>query len=171
MANPNYNESGDTNPDPITGEPGSHPVGTGIGAASGAATGAAMGLAGGPIGAVIGGIAGAVTGGLIGKGVEEMVDPTAHDSYWQENHARQPYAAGSSYDQYRGAYRTGYTGAGTHAGRTFDEAEGDLRHDYEATKDATAHGWDKAKDATRAAFDHASTELKAAGRDVKRAVS
>ena len=32
----------DSNPDPITGEPGSHPLGTGIGAASGAATGAAL---------------------------------------------------------------------------------------------------------------------------------
>ena len=172
MTTPNSDTHGDVNPDPITGEPGAHPVGTGIGAASGAATGAAMGMAGGPIGAVIGGIAGAVTGGLIGKGIEEMVDPTVHDAYWQENHSRQPYAAGSDdYSQYQGAYRAGYTGAGTHAGRTFDEAESSLHQEYEQTKDSAAVGWDKAKHATRAAFDHAGAELREAGRDVKRSVS
>ena len=44
------NERGkDLNEDPITGEPGSHPVGTGLGAAGGAAAGAALGTAvGGP---------------------------------------------------------------------------------------------------------------------------
>lgn len=179
MANPNdpnytpaaATDRGDVNPDPITGEPGAHPIGTGIGAASGAATGAAMGLAGGPVGAIIGGIAGAVTGGLIGKGVEELVDPTVEDAYWRDNHARQPYAAGSTYDDYAGAYRTGYTAAGTHAGRSFDEVEPTLRDDYERTKDAAAHGWDKAKDATRAAFDRAATGIKATGRDIKRAVN
>ena len=37
------NERGkDLNEDPITGEPGSHPVGTGLGAAGGAAAGAAL---------------------------------------------------------------------------------------------------------------------------------
>src|SRR5204863_3392131 len=43
----------DANRDPITGEPGSHPVGTAVGGAGGAATGAAVGGAlGGPVGAV-----------------------------------------------------------------------------------------------------------------------
>ena len=73
------NERGkDLNEDPITGEPGSHPVGTGLGAAGGAAAGAALGTAvGGPIGTVVGGIIGAVTGGLAGKDVAENLDPTA----------------------------------------------------------------------------------------------
>src|SRR5688500_9027784 len=74
------------NPDPITGAPGSHPVGTGIGAAGGAATGAAVGSLGGPIGAMVGGVAGAVVGGLIGKGVGEAVDPS-EDAYWRETHS------------------------------------------------------------------------------------
>ena len=38
----------DTNPDPITGEPGSHPVGTGLGAGGGALAGAAIGSVAGP---------------------------------------------------------------------------------------------------------------------------
>ena len=40
---------GDSNLDPITGEPGAHPVGTGVGATGGALTGAAIGAVGGPV--------------------------------------------------------------------------------------------------------------------------
>src|SRR3989344_4789503 len=48
----------DANRDPLTNEPGSHPVGTGVGAAlGGAAAGAAAGAFGGPVGAAIGGVA------------------------------------------------------------------------------------------------------------------
>ncbi len=44
-----------TNPDPITNEPGAHPIGTGVGAVAGGAAGAAAGAAiGGPVGAGIG---------------------------------------------------------------------------------------------------------------------
>lgn len=58
----------DANRDPITNEPGAHPVGTGLGAAvGGAAAGAATGAFGGPVGAAIGGVVGAVAGGLAGK--------------------------------------------------------------------------------------------------------
>ena len=47
--------------DPITGEPGSHPVGTGVGASGGAMTGAAVGTAvAGPVGTVVGAAIGAV---------------------------------------------------------------------------------------------------------------
>src|SRR6266851_3247743 len=43
------------NPDPITGKPGAHPVGTGAGAAGGGLAGAAIGGAvGGPVGAAVG---------------------------------------------------------------------------------------------------------------------
>jgi len=49
--NPNDPSVGDLNLDPLTDEPGSHPVGTGVGAAGGALAGAAMGAVAGPIGA------------------------------------------------------------------------------------------------------------------------
>src|SRR5829696_1050286 len=78
-------ESKDLNPDPITGEPGSHPVGTGLGAAGGGAAGAAIGAVGGPVGVAVGAAIGAIVGGLSGKGVAEAIDPTAEQAYWQEN--------------------------------------------------------------------------------------
>lgn len=70
-------DDGLANRDPITGTPGSHPVGTGVGAlAGGAATGAAVGTVAGPVGTAIGAAVGAVAGGLAGKGVAEEMDPT-----------------------------------------------------------------------------------------------
>lgn len=56
-------------PDPITGEPGAHPVGVGVGALSAGVAGAAIGSIGGPIGVLIGAAIGAVAGGLAGKEV------------------------------------------------------------------------------------------------------
>ena len=82
----------DLNPDPITGEAGSHPVGTGVGAVAGGATGVAIGTAvGGPVGGVVGGAIGAVAGGLAGKGVAEKVDPTVESAYWRDNYSTRPY--------------------------------------------------------------------------------
>ena len=82
----------DANPDPITGAPGSHPVGTGVGAAlGGAAAGAAAASVAGPVGTVVGAAVGAVVGGLAGKGVAEAIDPTVEDAYWRENFKRRPY--------------------------------------------------------------------------------
>ena len=63
--------------DPITGEPGAHPVGTGVGAAAGGiAAGAEAGSVAGPVGTVFGAAVGAVAGRLVGKGVAEKIDPT-----------------------------------------------------------------------------------------------
>jgi uncharacterized protein (TIGR02271 family) len=72
----NDSQNQNANRDPITGEPRSHPVGTGAGAAAGGATGAAVGMAGGPIGAGVGAAVGAVAGGLAGKGTAEHFNPT-----------------------------------------------------------------------------------------------
>lgn len=68
-------------PDPITGEPGAHPVGVGVGALGAGAAGAAIGSIGGPIGMLIGAAIGAVAGGLAGKEVAATSDtPASEDS-------------------------------------------------------------------------------------------
>ena len=164
---------GDLNADPITGEPGAHPVGTGVGASAGGATGAAIGSLGGPIGTAVGAVIGAVIGGLVGKGVAEMIDPTAEDAHWRESHWSQPHADKTRpYEAYAPAYRTGY--AGYREGKSFDDREADLRMEYEggpqkaeaesapATGDpgrASGSGgnhplrWEDAREAARAAYD------------------
>ena len=144
-------QSRDRNEDPITGEPGSHPIGTGIGSASGAAAGAAVGAVGGPVGAIVGGVIGAVAGGYAGKAAGEAIDPTAEDAYWRNEHSRQPFASGSRFEDYQPAYRAGYEGYGRYGGdRAFDDVEPDLQRDY-SSAGATVP-WEKAREASRAAW-------------------
>ena len=146
----------EANPDPITGAPGSHPVGTGIGAAGGAATGAVVGSVGGPVGAMIGGVAGAVVGGLVGKGIGEAVDPS-EDTYWRESYSSRPYYRdGYSYDDYEPAYRLGYNAWDTHsdARRDFDdEMDHELRRHYEDRRGRSRLAWDDARHAARDAWE------------------
>ena len=89
------------------------------------------------------------------------INPEAHAAYWQETHATQPYATkGETYEQYRTAYHTGYTGAQEHgATKTFADAESTLKSTYEKAKDSTGLGWDKAKHATKAAYEKAADEI------------
>jgi hypothetical protein len=144
----------DTNPDPITGEPGAHPVGTGLGAAAaGAAAGAAGGAMAGPAGAAVGAVVGAVAGGLAGKGIAESIDPTTEDAYWRENYASRPYFEESvTYEEYRPAYQYGWESRAHHPDRTWEEAEGDLGRDWDRVKADSRLGWEKAKHATRDAW-------------------
>src|ERR1700749_3484787 len=96
-------EERDLNRDPITDEPGAHPIGTGLGAAAGAI--------GGPGGAAVGGVVGAVVGGLAGKGAGEAVNPTAEEAFWRANYRKEPYyEKGRDFDDYGPAYRLGLSG-------------------------------------------------------------
>jgi hypothetical protein len=144
----------DANRDPLSGQPGAHPIGTGAGAASAGATGAAIGGAvGGPIGAVVGGAVGAVAGGLAGKGVAEKVNPTMEDEYWRENYRARPYAkADVGYDTYQPAYRYGWESRGQYAGRKYDEVETDLERGWDKAKGTSRLAWNDAKLAVRDAW-------------------
>ncbi len=150
------NSEHDANRDPISGEPGSHPVGTGIGAAGAGAMGAAIGgVVGGPIGAVVGSVIGSVAGGLVGKGAAEAVNPTEEDTYWQDNYASRPYVEpDTSYDAYQPAYSTGYEGFSRYADtdKTYDEVEPELQSDYEKKYASSGVPWEKAKHAARDAY-------------------
>ena len=156
----------DSNPDPITGEPGAHPVGVGAGAASVGAAGAAIGAVAGPVGIVAGAAVGAVAGGLAGKNVAEKMDPTNEAGYWQKNHGSQHYALHGSYERFSGAYRTGYEGAVRHgADKDYSAVENDLQSDYEKTKEQGGVTWDRAKHAVRAAYDRARDSLRNTTKD------
>lgn len=147
----------DANRDPLTNEPGAHPVGTGVGAAmGGAAAGAAAGAFGGPVGAAIGGVAGAVAGGLAGKAAAEAVNPTDEDAFWRENYSREPYyVGGRSYDQYRPAYELGWSSVGRYEG-DFDAIEPRLADDWRARHAEAGLAWTDVQPATRAAYERAA---------------
>jgi uncharacterized protein YcfJ len=144
----------DRNPDPITGAPGSHPVGTGMGAAGAGAAGAAIGAVAGPVGAAVGAVVGAVAGGLAGKGVAEAVNPTAEDAYWRDNYKTRPYVdQATTYDEYAPAYRYGWESRTKYQGRKFDEVETDLQRDWDRSRGKSNLSWDRARQATRDAWD------------------
>jgi uncharacterized protein (TIGR02284 family) len=155
-------EDRDLNRDPITDEPGAHPVGTGIGATGGAVAGATVGAIGGPIGVAVGGVVGAVVGGLAGKAAAEAVNPTAEEAYWRDNYSKEPYyESGRAFDEYAPAYRLGVTG------RTrYDDwatAEPSLASEWEKTRGGSSLSWPQAKNASRAAWNRVDTTLKTGG--------
>ncbi len=154
----------DANRDPITGAPGSHPIGTGVGAAAGGmAAGAAAGMVAGPAGAIAGGVIGAIVGGLAGKGVAEMIDPTAEEAYWRENYIGRPYVReGSTFDDYAPAYRYGLDAYPRYAGRTFDDVEPELRHDWQGARGSSTLAWDDAKHAARDSWHRVSDAIERA---------
>ena len=142
------------NPDPITGEAGSHPVGTGTGAAGGAAAGAAIGTAvGGPVGTLVGGAAGAVVGGLAGHGIAEKIDPTAEESYWRTEFHNRPYSKKGSYNAYLPAYRYGWESYSTMSDRGWDNAESELGKRWPESRGSSTLEWSDAREATRDAWN------------------
>ena len=161
MAKKHNTTTADTNPDPISGEPGSHPLGTGVGAAiTGAAAGMAGGALGGPVGAIAGAAIGAVAGGYAGKAVEEQFDPTAEDAYWRQNYRDRPYVErDADYEAYRPAYQYGWESRSLHTGRRFEEVEPELERGWGERRTQSSLAWDKAKHATRDAWDRVERAL------------
>ncbi len=153
----------DSNPDPITGEKGAHPVGVAAGGAGGAAAGAAIGAAvGGPVGAVVGGAVGAVAGGLAGKGAAEAVNPTVEEAYWKSEFQNRPYyKGGTEYDTYQPYYKYGYESAGRpeFRGRKYEEVERQLESEWPTNRGE----FNEYKGATRDAYERASSSLERAG--------
>lgn len=148
------------NRDPLTGEPGAHPVGVGVGAAAGGlAAGAAVGTVAGPLGTVVGAAVGAVVGALAGKGVAEAIDPTVEDAYWRENYASREYVPqDASFDDYGPAY--GY-GVNRYEGeRTFEDAEPELAEDWMGARGSSTLGWGEASHAARDAWTRVGGRVK-----------
>ncbi len=168
-------EAKKANRDPLTGEPGAHPVGAGVGAAAGgaaagaalgaagaavaggAAAGTALGAAAGPIGAVVGAVAGGVVGGLAGKDVAERMDPTIEDAYWREHHQSRPYYnPGMTYQEdYQPAYRYGWESRGLYEGKDYSEVEPQLQSNWSKAKAKSRLEWDNARHAIRDAWERA----------------
>lgn len=143
------------NRDPLSGETGAHPAGTGVGAASGGLAGAAVGsLLAGPIGGLIGATIGAVAGGLAGNSAAEAISPTAEEEFWRETYIREPYyVSGRSFEYYAPGFRAGWEGRVRNDGRSFEAAEFELKAGYNLTKSELDPDWQDIRPAARAAWD------------------
>ena len=150
----------DHNPDPITGEHGSHPVGAGLGAAAGATAGLAAGSIVGPVGAAIGAVVGGVAGGLGGKAFAEEIDPTVEAAYWQENYRSRDYINSDlGYETYEPAYRYGYESRSRSPIDDFTSAEPELQRDWEKHRGESKLDWQKARPATEDAWNRANEQV------------
>lgn len=126
------------------------------GIAGGAMAGAAAGGLGGPAGAAIGAAVGAVAGALGGKAIADHINPEVEDDYWKTNYSSRSYVtSGSSYEDYRPAYRMGYERYPEYRGRRFDEVEPEFERDWNASRGKSRLAWQDAKHATRDAFERA----------------
>lgn len=82
------------------------------------------------------------------------VNPATERDYWRSRFDKEGYyEAGRSFDDYEGAYRTGYEGRARYVDRDFQSAEQDLKRDWERTRGNSGLAWEKAKSAVRAAWD------------------
>lgn len=149
---------GDRNADPITDQPGSHPVETGIGAAvGGIASGAAIGSVAGPIGTAVGAALGAVAGGLAGKGVGELIDPTTEDNWLRDNFSSRPYVRqGDTFETYTPAYRYGAHAESRYGEGKFNDYEADLASGWNDYADRGDLEWEHARDAARDAYERSA---------------
>lgn len=147
--NPGKLYNAEPNLDPITGAPGSHPIGTGIGAVvGGAAAGAVTGTAAGPLGTIVGAALGAIVGGLAGKSVAETIDPTSEVAYWRDTFTERSYASnGDRFDDFAPAYGYGITAFQRYPGRRFDELDVELSREWRAARGASTLEWERAREA------------------------
>lgn len=138
-----YADDHDANRDPITGETGFHPVGTGVGAAVGgaagicaaAAAGAAVGSGVGPVGTAVGAAVGALAGGLIGSAAGEDINPTEEEEYWRRNYYNEPdLEEDSTYELDAPAYRIGYVGRERYPDLSFEDVVSELRDNCYANR-------------------------------------
>ena len=92
--------------------------------------------------------------------LDETIDAAREDQYWRANYRSRPYVSqGESYDVYRPAYQYGWEAYGHSDGRSFDEAEVDLRRDLEARESVGAMSWERAKQAVRDAWHRVEEAL------------
>ena len=86
-------------------------------------------------------------------------------TYWQQQYQNEPYYnQARNFGDYEPAYRLGTESRSRYAGQRFEDIEGDLRGEYEASRGGSQLGWDEAREATRAAWDH-EERMDTRGRD------
>jgi hypothetical protein len=111
----------------------------------GTAAGTAVGLAAGAAAAIA------------GKTPTGTLDPQAEELYWREHFAAEPYYDPNfAFEDYLPAWRAGWEGRAKYAGRTFAEAERELKADFHWSRGESRLLWDQARDAVRAAWDRVS---------------
>lgn len=144
MSNLNKNHDqliGEAHRDPISGAPGSHPVGVTVGGITG----------------------GAAVGAAAGKGVAERLDPTVETEYWRGEYANRPYAdASRDFDRdYATAYGFGLQAREVEPGRRWEECEAELEKEWPSRRGTSTLEWAQAREAARDSWERADRTFNA----------
>jgi hypothetical protein len=150
------------NPDPITGEPGFHPIGTVAGGASGAMTGAAIGTIGGPVGVILGAAAGGLVGGLAGDVLAELLNPSDIDEYWRAEFEKGAGISAQSYEEVKNELYFGTQGRLRYgkSAPPWNEVEPDLAKLWRASPLWTGEEWQQVRATVFEAFRVADAAIK-----------
>lgn len=93
------------------------------------------------------------------------------DNYWFENFSSRPYAVGPDfYERFRPAFRYGFESARHHMGRSWGDAETDLRKGWATYehRGTDPSPWEEIKDAVRDAWDRVRGKEPAGASDRER---
>lgn len=103
-------------------------------------------------------------GGMQSQGMQQG-QARFDSTYWQQQYQSEPYYnQARNFGDYEPAYRLGTESRSRYAGQRFEDVEGDLRGEYEASRGSSKLGWDEAREATRAAWNH-QEQMDTRGRD------
>jgi hypothetical protein len=91
------------------------------------------------------------TGMNTGSGTRDW---TQERSWWQENYRTRPYAtADRGFDYYEPGYRYGTEAANRYRGRSWEDAENDLRSGWDSYEGRARSTWEEIKASVRDAWD------------------
>jgi hypothetical protein len=108
-------------------------------------------------------VAGAVGGGLAGSKIAESIDPAAEEAYWRENYSSRPYVTReATFNEYRPAYSYGVDAHRRYEGQSFEQAEPELRRDWDCVKGMSSLTWENAKHAVRDSWQRVSDFVESA---------
>ena len=84
------------------------------------------------------------------------------ETWWRNNYATRPYAAGRKYEEFRPAYQYGYECATRYRGRTWKEFEQDARSGWDKFEGKGPGGakWENVKDAVLDAWNRVTGKHK-----------
>jgi hypothetical protein len=95
--------------------------------------------------------------------VAQGFDPSAEENYWRECYSSRPYVtAGSTFSEYRPAYRYGIDAHRRFEGRSFDDLEAELMRDWDRVKGTSSLTWETARHAARDSWQRVTDFLASA---------
>jgi hypothetical protein len=88
------------------------------------------------------------------RSMRDSIDYNAEEEYWRNNYSARPYySEGTSFIEYKPAYKYGADAYSKNPNRTWEQSESELGRDWDKYKGTSSLTWERAKAATRDAWE------------------